>query len=719
MATRPPRSFVLLYVTVSPLVGDPAPRATYVRPADEVLADVADAASQAADLPILLNRLADLTLEATGADRVSLFLLDQSRPALRLWTSTGRQPSSELWDRAVSMDGISLEEFPTLGMLLGRDEPLGIPDARHSPLVPKEWAAAFQLNALIGAPLRCGRDTVGLLVVDFRLAPLFTPELLRLVGTIASSCALAVAHALVSNALKERNDNLQSLLDASRALSSPVSLDHVADQVAESIIRVLDARYLSVHLLDGRRNRYRILTQRNIRFPDEGRVADLPRPALRAVIEAWSNSTPEPVLLPDLQPESYQPESDPADGPTTRTFVLPLLRPPDDVFGFIVLGLDGSRAPAEATMELARALASHVAFAVDRVRIDEQLALGAEYARTVLALYEFDADDPEGLLAGLRSAVPPALGFRVSGLRLAAELGDVRLASEATDQERQIWKAWRRRKTRPEIHRQGSALFAPVWREGRVVGMVLAQALRPGLDRHELDLLEGLAAALGHATERIRMRAAVRSRERELALAEERAHVAQSLQATIGRFLEAIAVCGADLAVSLDGRPAGQRAGSIVSLARTALAELHQTARSLPALTYDRAGLEATLQEVVGELGGHLDAAGTFEVRGEPRALSVAVEQSLIRMVHETLSRVERNGRASAIAVRLEFRPEEVELVIRDDGIDLATREQGQGGLGAHFGLRMVQRRLEELGGKLTVHRESPRGIELRARVPA
>lgn len=697
-------------VTSSPLVGDPPPRATYVRPADEVLADVALAASEIAELPVLLNRMADLTLEATAADRVSLFLLDPDNSSLRLWSVTGRQPSSQLWDRALAMPAIPLGDFPILAQLLADDAPVAIPDARSSIVVPPDWAEAFELCSLVAAPLHCGAETLGVLVVDYRSAHELDQELLRLIRSIASSCALATAHALLSKALKERNDNLQSLLDVSRTLSLPVSLDDVAGQVAESVIRVLAAERVSVHLLDDRRARYRTLTQRNARIPAEGRVADLPGPALRAVVDAWRRADlPEPVVLP----RAAQPLAPPAS-----TIVLPLCRPPADVFGFIIVGIAGD-APSANTLELAGALASHVAFAIDRVRLDEQMALGAEYARSVLALYEFDADDPEGLLAGLRQAVPPTLGFQVHGLRLAPELGEVRVNSRTSDCERQLWKAWRRRKTRPQVHQVGTDIFAPVWRQGRVVGMVLATAQRPGLAEHERELLEGLASALGHAVERIRMRAAVRSRERELALAEERAHVASSLQATIGRFLEAIQVCGEDLAASFESSLVGQRASSIVSLARTARSELDDTNRSLPALTYDRGGLEATLSEVVGELGGHLDAAAAFEVRGERRALSVEVEQSLIRMVHETLSRVERNSRAGAIAVRLEFHPDEVELVIRDDGTDLATREQGQGGLGAHFGLRLVQRRLEALGGKLFIDRPSPRGLELRARVPA
>jgi signal transduction histidine kinase len=403
-----------------------------------------------------------------------------------------------------------------------------------------------------------------------------------------------------------------------------------------------------------------------------------------------------------------------------NAMVLPLLRPSAEVFGFMVLGLGDEASPNPATIDLAGALASHVAFAVDRVRLDEQVALGAEFARTVLDLHDFDADDPQGLLAGLRRAVPPTLGFRVHGLRLAPELGDLRLCSTPGNLEGALWRQWRRRKTRPELHQDGQNVFAPVWRDGRVVGMVLARSLRGDLAPHERELLEALAAALAHAVDRVRMRAAVRSRERELALADERAHVTQGLQATVGQLLADIARCGENLVRHTDGPDvAADAAARIVTLARTALAELHDTSRCLPALTYDRAGLEATLSEVVGALGDHLDAAADFEVRGEPRPLSLEVEQSLIRMVHETLSRVERHARASAIAVRLEFRPGEVELVIRDDGTDLATREQGSAGLAAHFGLRFVQRRLETLGGRLVIERPSPRGLELRARVPA
>ena len=162
-------------------------------------------------------------------------------------------------------------------------------------------------------------------------------------------------------------------------------------------------------------------------------------------------------------------------------------------------------------------------------------------------------------------------------------------------------------------------------------------------------------------------------------------------------------------------RAQGQR---VTTLARAGRTGLEKTVTALEALSYDARGLEATLAEVVSRLGAELDAAANVEIRGQPRPLAVEVEQALARIVYEAFSRVERFGRASAIAVRLEFRRGQVELVVRDDGVGLAARD-GEGEPGAHFGLRLMQRRLEELGGRLEIDRPGPRGLLLRATVPA
>ena len=66
MPTRPPGSFVLLVVEAIAAVEDN--RATYIRDTAEILADVASVTAGSGELRPVLERLAELTLEATGAD---------------------------------------------------------------------------------------------------------------------------------------------------------------------------------------------------------------------------------------------------------------------------------------------------------------------------------------------------------------------------------------------------------------------------------------------------------------------------------------------------------------------------------------------------------------------------------------------------------------------------------------------------------------------------
>ena len=68
-------------------------RATYIRDPAEILADVASVTAGTGELRPVLERLAELTLEASAADRVSFFLVNDARTHLKLWTATGRRPN--------------------------------------------------------------------------------------------------------------------------------------------------------------------------------------------------------------------------------------------------------------------------------------------------------------------------------------------------------------------------------------------------------------------------------------------------------------------------------------------------------------------------------------------------------------------------------------------------------------------------------------------------
>src|SRR6476659_5542550 len=86
---------------VEAISAEPARLATaFVRQAADVLADVAIVTTSGSELGEVLDRVAQVTMDATGADRVSLFLLDADHRSLRLWAAGSRKPNEELWNRS-------------------------------------------------------------------------------------------------------------------------------------------------------------------------------------------------------------------------------------------------------------------------------------------------------------------------------------------------------------------------------------------------------------------------------------------------------------------------------------------------------------------------------------------------------------------------------------------------------------------------------------------
>lgn len=687
------------------------PRAIYVRDASEP-PGVAVTNAPARGLELLLERLAELAMESTGADRVAFLLLDEAGEALHLWGAvTARSPPEGLWDLGRSLPGIPMG--PQWKAILAEGEPVVVADASDSPLVPADWVGAFGLRSLILAPVVHDGQPLGTLAVDFSDGRRLPAEFGRMIGTVARTTAMAITSTGLLHALTEEQLKLGALLEAAEALAAPKSLQEVGDRVADAIVRVLGAAHLSIHLLDTDGMGFQTLTQRNMSMPDEGTLTRFPKGAVERVTRAWAASRPpKPVVIDDFGQTTRDAYGIPDD--VGVALVLPLSRAGRDIFGFILVGCSRDRPPTTAIVDLAATLAAHVGFAFDRALKDEQVAVAAEFARSLLVADNLGDVGPDGLLDALRHALPRALGFEVVGV-LVSGAGD---APPAGSEEHRLLRNWRRRRTAPDAVERGPLLHVPMWSGGRLHGIVTARALAEEWAPHQRDLVAALAGALTDVMDRRAMRRAMEERDRELALAAERAAVAGELHAAVGHVLATIASVSDEVTQGLSGDEVLRNARRVSGLARTALYGLDNASAGLRALQVPPDGMGATIKEIVARLGTRIGADANLEVRGEPRSLPTAVEQALIRVIHEAISRVGGNGHASSVSVRLEFGADEVELVVRDDGSDLSQRDEGVVPA-THFGLRVMERRVEELGGVLVIERSQPRGVLVRARIPA
>ena len=237
--------------------------------------------------------------------------------------------------------------------------------------------------------------------------------------------------------------------------------------------------------------------------------------------------------------------------------------------------------------------------------------------------------------------------------------------------------------------------------------------------------LEAAATALGAAVgshrafragarERAERIAQARSDQAKAQAAEERLEIARELHDVFGHTMAAISV-QAGVAVHVMGRRPEQAAEALQAIKRISddgLAEVQvllgvMRSDNVRALTAD--GGLAQLEKL-------LDVAGVeveLSVRGDDRAVPVAVDLAAFRIVQESLTNVRRHSGASKVWLSLVFGDGSLEVVVRDDGSPGAA---GPSPVGGH-GIEGMRARARALGGELSAGPVAG-GFEVRCSLP-
>jgi len=103
-----------------------------------------------------------------------------------------------------------------------------------------------------------------------------------------------------------------------------------------------------------------------------------------------------------------------------------------------------------------------------------------------------------------------------------------------------------------------------------------------------------------------------------------------------------------------------------------------------------------------------------FGATGVDRRLPLRVEASLFRAAQEGLSNIARHARARRAAIQLDTAPDQVRLVIKDDGRGFDSSQIPQG----RFGLVGLNERVRLLGGKLSLESSPGQGTRIEVTIP-
>lgn len=155
-------------------------------------------------------------------------------------------------------------------------------------------------------------------------------------------------------------------------------------------------------------------------------------------------------------------------------------------------------------------------------------------------------------------------------------------------------------------------------------------------------------------------------------------------------------------------------------VARESLAEARGLVWSLQPEQLERASLPEVIERTVKKWLVETGLAGEVRVTGEPAALHPQAEVTLLRATQEALANVRKHAAATRVTVTLSYFEDLVILDVQDDGRGFAPEKltQHRPGLSGGFGLRTMQERAAQLGGKLTVESAPNEGTTVTVELP-
>ena len=205
-----------------------------------------------------------------------------------------------------------------------------------------------------------------------------------------------------------------------------------------------------------------------------------------------------------------------------------------------------------------------------------------------------------------------------------------------------------------------------------------------------------------------------RQRVTEATLAE-RDRLRRDLHDGLGPSLSGIALGLEASLLAIDHDPATTR--EILTRTRQeaaeAVTEIRRVIEALRPSALDRYGLVGAVRETASALGMGRPGGPGFELKADRLPpLPPLVEEAAFRILAESLNNTARHADAERCMVSLCGAPDELRLLVRDDGTGLGPdHTPGEG-------LSSMRRRVADLGGRITIQRLTPSGTEVAAVLP-
>jgi two-component sensor histidine kinase len=191
-----------------------------------------------------LEAITRITSQVMGVDSCSIYLQEGGGDRLVLKATTGLAP------QAVGRASLGIGQGLT-GWAITHAQPVAVRDALNDPrflLLPETNEEG--LHSLMAVPLSVQGRIIGAMNVQTAEMHDFSSDEVELLTLIANLAAGALEKAALYDRMQQQIEELSTLAEVSRTVTSPLYLDEMLGVVAEMAARVMGAQATTLRLLD-------------------------------------------------------------------------------------------------------------------------------------------------------------------------------------------------------------------------------------------------------------------------------------------------------------------------------------------------------------------------------------------------------------------------------------------------------------------------------------
>jgi two-component sensor histidine kinase len=252
---------------------------------------ISAALAAARELEDTLNVITRITSEVMGVDSCSIYLQDEAQGRLVLKATTG------LAREAIGRAYLKIGEGLT-GWAITHSEPVAVADAESDPRFKLLRETEEEgLKSLMAVPLTVQGRVIGAMNVQTATVHDYTEDEVELLSLIANLAAGALEKAALYDRMRQQIQELSTLAEVSRAVTSPLYLDEMLKVVTEMAARVMGAQATSLRLLDEGAQHLVLRATHNITVTSEQMVAI---PVGESIVGQVA-ATGKPIIVADVR----------------------------------------------------------------------------------------------------------------------------------------------------------------------------------------------------------------------------------------------------------------------------------------------------------------------------------------------------------------------------------------------------------------------------------